>query len=172
MIELIDRTAEADISRAHTDFVANASHELRTPLAAIIGYVETLADEPASVDAEAAARFHATVLREAQADAEPGRRPDVAVAARGREARRTRPTRSTSAQLAARVAGEFAGDRSAPSGSSSHRPTRARRGHAATRKQLEQLLRNLVDNALKYGDADEPVTVAVERGDAAWPADR
>src|SRR5690606_27182641 len=40
LIELINRTAEADISRAHTDFVANASHELRTPLAPIIGYVE------------------------------------------------------------------------------------------------------------------------------------
>jgi two-component system phosphate regulon sensor histidine kinase PhoR len=44
VIELHNRTAEADISRAHTDFVANASHELRTPLASIIGYVETLVE--------------------------------------------------------------------------------------------------------------------------------
>jgi two-component system phosphate regulon sensor histidine kinase PhoR len=49
LIELVNRTAEADISRAHTDFVANASHELRTPLSSIIGYVETLADPEAKV---------------------------------------------------------------------------------------------------------------------------
>src|SRR6478735_9978094 len=42
LVELVDRSAEADVSRAHTDFVANASHELRTPLASIIGYMETL----------------------------------------------------------------------------------------------------------------------------------
>ena len=51
MIELRDRNAEADISRAHTDFVANASHELRTPLSSIIGYVETLAEAPGQFDA-------------------------------------------------------------------------------------------------------------------------
>ena len=37
VFELINQSAEADISRAHTDFVANASHELRTPLASILG---------------------------------------------------------------------------------------------------------------------------------------
>ena len=30
-------------------------------------------------------------------------------------------------------------------------------------QQLEQLVRNLVDNALKYGDADKPVTVSLDR---------
>ena len=65
-IELMDRTAEADIVRAQTDFVANASHELRTPLAAIIGYVETLSDAPKAIDAKTTAQFHATVLREAR----------------------------------------------------------------------------------------------------------
>ncbi len=65
-IELRDRTGEADMSRAHTDFVANASHELRTPLASIIGYVETLADDPARIEPVTAARFLGIVLREAR----------------------------------------------------------------------------------------------------------
>ena len=60
-IELCNRTAEADMGRAHTDFVANASHELRTPLSSIIGYVETLAEDPLRVDAETTSRFQATV---------------------------------------------------------------------------------------------------------------
>ena len=59
LIELSDRTTEADVSRAHTDFVANASHELRTPLASIIGYVETLEDDKAGSDAETRKRFDA-----------------------------------------------------------------------------------------------------------------
>ena len=33
------------------------------------------------------------------------------------------------------------------------------------RTQLDQLLRNLVDNALKYGDPEQPVRVAVESDD-------
>jgi two-component system phosphate regulon sensor histidine kinase PhoR len=66
LVELLNRTAEADISRAHTDFVANASHELRTPLASIIGYMETLTDAKTEIDPQRAARFHATVLREAR----------------------------------------------------------------------------------------------------------
>lgn len=49
-IELCDLSAQSDVSRAHTDFVANASHELRTPLAAILGYVETLMEPQAGAD--------------------------------------------------------------------------------------------------------------------------
>ena len=66
VIELADRTAEADVGRAHTDFVANASHELRTPLASIIGYVETLSDGGTSIDADTSRRFLDIVQREAK----------------------------------------------------------------------------------------------------------
>ncbi len=40
-----DITADAEIDKFKADFVANASHELRTPLTAIKGYLETLEDE-------------------------------------------------------------------------------------------------------------------------------
>jgi two-component system phosphate regulon sensor histidine kinase PhoR len=66
LVELVNRTTEADISRAHTDFVANASHELRTPLSSIIGYVETLVDEGADIDPKQAKKFLGTVLVEAR----------------------------------------------------------------------------------------------------------
>ena len=55
-----------DLRRAdqvRRDFVANVSHELRTPLTAIRGYVEALADEPAS--AEERARFLEVIARHA-----------------------------------------------------------------------------------------------------------
>ncbi|MBC2668540.1 sensor histidine kinase [Novosphingobium piscinae] len=158
LIELLDRTSEADVSRAHTDFVANASHELRTPLAAIIGYVETLQDSADAIDPPTRERFHQTVLREArrmqslvadlmslsQVEAEKHDLPDTAI---------------DLVRLAERVAGEaqaIAGrDRvvtAVPTG-----PLAVQ----GDRTQLEQLVRNLIDNALKYGDPASPVRVAL-----------
>lgn len=40
-----DITSDVQIERIKADFVANASHELRTPLTAIRGYLETIEDE-------------------------------------------------------------------------------------------------------------------------------
>ena len=169
MVELINRTAEADIDRAHTDFVANASHELSTPLASIIGYVETLSEDDTQVDAATASKFLATVLREA-------RRlqhlvQDLMSLSRIEAEKHDRPRALIDlGQLAATVATDI---------STNHGngrvvvewPTREDLDHKnlsqpatieGDRSQLDQLLRNLIDNALKYGDATEPVTVAVE----------
>lgn len=163
VIELLDRTLEADVSRAHTDFVANASHELRTPLAAIIGYIETLSDNPSKVDAATAAKFHATVLREArrmqhlvsdlmslsQLEAEKHEAPIDAVEV---------------GQLAARVVGEFS---ATANGRVAFVRPEGEIHVTGDAKQLEQSLRNLIDNALKYGDATKPVTVKVS-ADEGW----
>lgn len=162
VIELIDRTTEADIGRAHTDFVANASHELRTPLSAIIGYVETMVDEPDKVDKETAARFHETVLREA-------RRMQSLVAdlmslSQLEAEKHEAPTDEVElGQLAARVVGELA----TTSGSERfvlRRPD-AKISVTGDPKQLEQLLRNLIENALKYGDGAAPIDIDIAPGE-------
>ena len=163
LIELVNRTAEADISRSHTDFVANASHELRTPLASIIGYVETLADPDAKVDAATAARFHTTVLRESrrlQSLVE-----DLMSLSRI-EAEKHDPPRETIdlGQLAATIGSEVAsnvGEERIEVDVTDARVT-------GDRQQLDQLVRNLIDNALKYGDPAKPVRVCVasENGEA------
>ena len=156
LIELVNRTAEADISRSHTDFVANASHELRTPLASIIGYIETLADPDSKVDAATAARFHATVLRES-------RRlqnlvEDLMSLSRIEAEKHDQPRETLDlGQLAASIGcemGSTVGDKRIEVHAS---PAPI----AGDRQQLDQLIRNLVDNALKYGDPDKPVRVDV-----------
>jgi two-component system phosphate regulon sensor histidine kinase PhoR len=163
IIELIDRTTEADIGRAHTDFVANASHELRTPLSAIIGYIETMVEAPDKVDAETAARFHGTVLREA-------RRmqslvSDLMSLSQLEAEKHDAPTdRIDLGQLAARAVGEF----TATVGAERFDLQRPEVETIVTGdlKQLEQLLRNLMENALKYGDDAAPIRINVVPGNA------
>ncbi len=158
LIELVDKTAEADISRAHTDFVANASHELRTPLSSIIGYIETLADPDARIDAATTARFHATVLRES-------RRlqhlvEDLMSLSRIEAEKHDVPRDLIDlGQMAASIGGE----------------TGATLGDArilvqcepavvmGDRQQLDQVIRNLVDNSMKYSDPAYPVELTVAR---------
>ena len=162
LIELVNRTAEADISRAHTDFVANASHELRTPLASIIGYMETLVEQGTEISPERAAKFHNTVLREAKrlqslvADLMSLSR----VEAEKHDHPRDKVDLVALSQLAARDgAGPDRLDRlDFPV------PTHPLQVRGDT-KQLEQLVRNLVDNALKYGGPDTPVSVRLEPGE-------
>lgn len=157
MIELINRTAEADISRAHTDFVANASHELRTPLASIIGYVETLAEGDASP--ATTSKFYETILREA-------RRlqhlvEDLMSLSRVEAEKHDQPAALIEfTALVQRAARDAAGAERIDRVKIACAPDIAIRGE---QHQLEQLVRNLVDNALKYGAPDEDVQVTLDR---------
>ena len=162
LVELINRTSEADVSRAHTDFVANASHELRTPLSSIIGYMETLDDEGEAVPPKQAAKFYATVLREA-------RRlqsliDDLMSLSRVEAEKHDQPREPLDlTRLVRQAARDGAGpdrlDRIALSMPDS--PLRVR----GDQRQLEQLVRNLVDNGLKYGAESETVAIDLDRGE-------
>ena len=161
LIELINRTSEADVSRAHTDFVANASHELRTPLASIIGFMETLAEDGEAIKPDRAKRFYDIVLREArrlQTLVE-----DLMSLSRVEAEKHDQPREHVDlVQLARQASHEVAGPErqerlvyELP-----ERPLFVR----GDRKQLEQLVRNLIDNSLNYGAADAPVTISLAEG--------
>lgn len=165
MLEFINQTAEADISRAHTDFVANASHELRTPLAAILGYVETLREGDGTVDTPTAQKFLGIIEREAQrlhalvsdlmslsrVEAEkhdlPSERIDLLSLVERAARDAAGPDRTDRLQLVLDAEPTVLGDL----------------------QQLEQVVRNLVDNAMKYGAPDTPVQVMLDlaQGDHA-----
>lgn len=158
VLELINQTAEADISRAHTDFVANASHELRTPLAAILGYVETLSDSSESLDSPTAQKFLRTIEREAQRLQ--SLISDLMSLSRVEAEKHDLPTELLAFdRLTERAASDAAGStRMERLDLVLTRPTQI----YGDRQQLEQVVRNLVDNALKYGHPDTVVKVELE----------
>ena len=160
VIELINLTAEADISRAHTDFVANASHELRTPLASIIGYVETLRDEGESIDGQTSQRFLDTILREAkrlQALVS-----DLMSLSRIEAEKHDEPAELIELPaLVERAANDAAGSERRSRLNFAVHSNDTIRGDT---NQLEQLVRNLVDNALKYGASGSSVDITLDHG--------
>ncbi|WP_126175940.1 ATP-binding protein [Tsuneonella rigui] len=158
LVELINRTAEIDISRAHTDFVANASHELRTPLASIIGYVETLIDGRETIEREQSERFHTTVLREAK-------RLQTLVAdlmslSQIEAEKHDQPREELDlVALSRRAARDGAGPNNERLRFTGQSAPLIVRGDM---KQLEQLVRNLIENAIKYGRDGTEVSVDLE----------
>lgn len=163
LVELQDLSAQSDVSRAHTDFVANASHELRTPLAAILGYVETLLDPQAGGDPATRSRFLGIVQREARRMQQLVE--DLMSLSRIEAVKHERPDDIVDL---ARIVREVVADVNAAhdgttaivapgSGTQALLP-----GDAG---QLAQLVRNLVENGIRHGGASEPVSVkAVQDG--------
>jgi two-component system, OmpR family, phosphate regulon sensor histidine kinase PhoR len=160
-VTLHDASAQASISRAHTDFVANASHELRTPLAAILGYVETLLDPKAGEDTATRQRFLGIVQREA-------RRmqslvDDLMSLSRIEASKHEVPSdRVDLVSLAHEVAGELSGARIVIDANV------AQAMIAGDRGQMAQVLRNLFDNAIKYGASGGEISVAIEATKTGW----
>ena len=154
-----DVTELRRVESIRRDFVANASHELKTPLTSIRGYAERLSDmalpDPArpAVDAIVAnaKRLQALVedlleLSRIESGSVPSRPEPVDVAEIARRLLRDLEPRLRAGELAVEVRAQ--GDPRA----------------WADREAVEQVLGNLLDNAVKYSPAGGRVEVAVRPG--------
>jgi two-component system phosphate regulon sensor histidine kinase PhoR len=162
VLVLHDITDLRRADRVRRDFVANVSHELRTPLTAIRGYVEALLDSPPAPDearrfldviarhAERMERLVHDLLRLARLDAgqEPAARGPVDV-----EAALTAATQDLQPLLTARrIAVNLS-------------PDGERRVTADARK-LQDVLKNLLENAANYSPEGGTIDVTVTRADS------
>ena len=160
LVVLEDLSVRVSVARAHADFVANASHELRTPLAAILGYVETLGDPKAGDDPATRERFLGIIRHEAsrmQALVE-----DLMSLSRIEALKHEVPDDPVDlVALAQQCAGEVKG-RATVAVSSNVEKAMIAGDHG----QLAQVLRNLIDNAIKYGKPGGEVVVTLEATDS------
>jgi signal transduction histidine kinase len=160
LVVVADVTERRRMEQVRRDFVANASHELKTPAASIQAAAETLADAALN-DPAAVARFAPQLERDAQrlsrivADlldlsrlevgSELGDRVRMDAVVRDEVERYESQARE--AGLALRLQA---------------RPTPAVRGSA---RDLSLLVRNLIDNAVRYTREGGTVDVSVGNGD-------
>jgi len=160
VIQMVDRTARYAAERARTDFVANASHELRTPLAAVLGFIETLEDDTAGGDAKTRARFLKVMAAEAQ---RMQRLIDDLISLSRIESERYQLPQNPVDLLS--LITQSARELRSPQGDPANIVLDFGENVpqvAGDRTQLQQLIHNLLGNALKYGRANAPVRVVVE----------
>ncbi len=156
-----DLTRLKQLERTREDFVANVSHELRTPLSLIKGYVETLLDG-ARDNPEVAERFLKIIDRNTQ-------RLDlliqdlltISALESGRMKLNLQPVELHS--LVEKVFSDLH-SRAENKGVKLVNDLPELAAHADAHR-LEQVLANLVDNAIKYGHAQGNVTIGGRAGD-------
>jgi two-component system phosphate regulon sensor histidine kinase PhoR len=158
VVVLIDVTEPKRLERLRREFVANASHELRTPVAAIVGVAETLAAGAAD-NPEARQSFLEILMRHAQrlarltsdlldiARLEAGYKPRVELVDVDRSVEAVLGTLQVKATDKHIELGKLV-------------PAELR--VSAERAAVEQILTNLVENAIKYTPSGGRVRVVAE----------
>ena len=147
LVVLNDLTERDRVNRIRQDFVANVSHELRTPLTSLRGYAETLLD--GGLEDEARREGFVRVIRD-QAERLQALVDDLlSLAELERPEAALRRERFDLRELIARQVGLFAA--AAERGGlklvlEGEGPVEAN----ADRARLEQVIANLLDNAIKY----------------------
>ncbi|HYM30528.1 MAG TPA: ATP-binding protein [Candidatus Cybelea sp.] len=162
-----DLTAIKRAEQMRADFVANASHELRTPLATLIGFIETL-QGPARDDSEARQRFLGIMREQAERMARLIR--DLLSLSQIELNEHTPPQNRVDVREAIGSVVDMLQMQAAAKGMriDTEAPA-ALPPVVGERDELIQVFQNLIDNAIKYGRPNTPVTVTVRlpRGDAS-----
>ena len=157
----VDTTGAEKLNSFRRDFVANVSHELRTPLASVLGFVETLRGH-AKDDPKARERFLEIIERETLRMS--SLVDDLLSLSRVEEEARKRPT--TPVQIAALITRSVSElepiiTKANATISVVDESDSARANVDAG--QLHQVMSNLIENAIRYGETGGPVNVKISR---------
>jgi len=162
LLSLRDTTEERRAAATRRDFVANASHDLRTPVAAIRGAAETLLGG-ALQDPRAARSFVEIVHRQAE---RLSRLTQDLLDLSRLESRQWRfEAAPVDLEALARTALELHGPAAEKKGLRLAAEVPAGLAALGDARALEQVLVNLVDNAVKYTAAGSVTVAAAPRGE-------
>jgi two-component system phosphate regulon sensor histidine kinase PhoR len=160
-----DVTERKRLERVRQDFVANVSHELRTPIAAIVGYAETLRGG-ALADARHAPQMVEIIHRQSERLGDLV--SDLLELSRLDAGERPLSSAAVSLEVVARQASEAMEPLAAGKRVSVQLRIPEDLTVRADPKALEQVLLNLLDNAIKYTPEGGTVELVGERvGDRA-----
>ncbi|MGC6533925.1 MAG: ATP-binding protein [Parvibaculales bacterium] len=165
MLVVADDTDKLTVNRVHSDFVANVSHELRSPLTTLTGFIETLLDG-AGEDADARTHFLGIMETEAarmqrliddllslsRVEAEEHRVPDGRVD--------MRQLLDQVVSLVSRKAEDVGTSLSIELDGIAQDDVTV----IGNLDELQQVFLNLVENAIRYGDDNQPVRLVLSHG--------
>ena len=159
LLILRDLTYEEQVERMRADFVANVSHELRTPLASISGFIETIQgaakNDPASHE-----KFFG--LMQAQADRMSRLTDDLLSLSRIEISEHERPTKIVDLGLIIR---QVIDSLARTAKSANCKIELALDGNLklpGDSDQLQQVMQNLIENAIKYGSSKQHIDVSAK----------
>ena len=159
LLQFRDTSEQERLAQLRADFIANASHELRTPLASIKGFIETL-QGPARDDEKARSRF--LEIMGSQAQRMNRILDDLLSLSRIEMRAHLKPEGSVDIDdLVAHVIRGLEPLASQAAITLSFKPGEAQWPVRGDRDELEQVMQNLIHNALKYGRAGGRVDVDV-----------
>jgi two-component system phosphate regulon sensor histidine kinase PhoR len=159
LVVLHDNTRLRHLEEVRRDFVANVSHELRTPITSIKGFLETLVDG-ALEDKENSHRFLQIMLRQVnRLDAIIGDLLVLSRIERGAEEQRIEVTRE-SIRGVLRAAIEMCEKKAIDKGVKIELLCPEELTGEINAALLEQAVVNLLDNAIKYSNAEAAVEVS------------
>lgn len=163
VISIYDLTKALKIEKMQSDFVANASHELRTPLSVISGFVETL-QTSAKDDPDAQQKFLKIISE--QAEYMSHLIEDLLSLSRIELNQEQRPQDEVNVvNIVDDVANSF--EIKAKEHNMSIHVIKENNIETclAEAQQIKQILQNLTDNAIKYGNPNTEVTLRINNVD-------
>ncbi len=164
LVEIFDRTEERQSDLMRRNFIANASHELRTPLASILGGLETLRENP---NKETIDHFMPIMTREAE---RMKRLIDDLMSLSRVEMNEHYPPEKTVNLNAVLKDSLNAFEASTDmSGVVIDNQFRGKANIRGDRDQLEQVILNILDNAVKYSGGEVEITISRIDNDPTRP---